>query len=596
MTRSAPARLASVAHSPVGVRCSPVHVLDQLDEDPAGAAWVDERDAVSATTGPRLLVDELHALLAQVGERVVERPDGEPEVVQSRAAARDESLDRRPLVGGLHELEVHARDLDHGLLDAVLNDVLPRDGMDPERPRVEVEGRVEVLDSDTDLVDARDVHRGPSGASSGLVCAREPGRTVATWVPGAGLLRSAEESPAERWSDVDAQDVVIVGAARTPVGRFGGALAALRAVELGAVAIRAALERSGVPSDDVDRVLVGHVLQAGTGQNPARQAAVAADIGLRAHAETLNTVCLSGMTAIAHARDLLRLGEAQLVVAGGMESMSNAPHLLDRSRTGYRYGHGTLVDVLVHDGLTCAFDACSMGEATERYQADLGIDRAVQDAWAARSHARAATATALGQAAEEIVEVEVASRSEPVRVRDDEGVRADSDEAALAALRPAFSADGTITAGNASQLSDGGAALVLTTAGVARQRGLTILGRILSSAAVAGPDPSLLHQPAEAIRRAADRVGLDAAGLDRYEINEAFASVAIASQRALGVDPERVNVLGGAIALGHPLGASGARIVGTLLNALRLAGGGRGAAALCGGGGQGAAIIVEVSA
>jgi len=395
---------------------------------------------------------------------------------------------------------------------------------------------------------------------------------------------------------VDAQDVVIVGAARTPVGRFGGALAALRAVELGAVAIRAALERSGVPSDDVDRVLVGHVLQAGTGQNPARQAAVAADIGLRAHAETLNTVCLSGMTAIAHARDLLRLGEAQLVVAGGMESMSNAPHLLDRSRTGYRYGHGTLVDVLVHDGLTCAFDACSMGEATERYQADLGIDRAVQDAWAARSHARAATATALGQAAEEIVEVEVASRSEPVRVRDDEGVRADSDEAALAALRPAFSADGTITAGNASQLSDGGAALVLTTAGVARQRGLTMLGRILSSAAVAGPDPSLLHQPAEAIRRAADRVGLDAAGLDRYEINEAFASVAIASQRALGVDPERVNVLGGAIALGHPLGASGARIVGTLLNALRLAGGGRGAAALCGGGGQGAAIIVEVSA
>lgn len=596
MTRSAPARLASVAHRPVGVRCSPVRVLDQLDEDPAGAAWVDERDAVSATTGPRLLVDELHALLAQVGERVVERPDGEPEVVQSRAAARDESLDRRPLVGGLHELEVHARDLDHGLLDAVLNDVLPGDGMDPERPRVEVEGRVEVLDSDTDLVDARDVHRGPSGASSGLVCAREPDRTVATWVPGAGLLRSAEESPAERWSDVDAQDVVIVGAARTPVGRFGGALAALRAVELGAVAIRAALERAGVPSDDVDRVLVGHVLQAGSGQNPARQAAVAADIGLRAHAETLNTVCLSGMTAIAHARDLLRLGEAQLVVAGGMESMSNAPHLLDRSRTGYRYGHGTLVDVLVHDGLTCAFDACSMGEATERYQADLGIDRAVQDAWAARSHARAATATALGQAAEEIVEVEVASRSEPVRVRDDEGVRADSDEAALAALRPAFSADGTITAGNASQLSDGGAALVLTTAGVARQRGLTILGRILSSAAVAGPDPSLLHQPAEAIRRAADRVGLDAAGLDRYEINEAFASVAIASQRALGVDPERVNVLGGAIALGHPLGASGARIVGTLLNALRLAGGGRGAAALCGGGGQGAAIIVEVSA
>jgi acetyl-CoA C-acetyltransferase len=277
-----------------------------------------------------------------------------------------------------------------------------------------------------------------------------------------------------------------------------------------------------------------------------------------------------------------------------MESMSNAPHLLDRSRTGYRYGHGTLVDVLLHDGLTCAFDACSMGEATERYQAGMGIDRATQDAWAARSHARAAAASADPAASASIAAVEVAARSGTMTVAVDEGVRPDTSEDSLAALRPAFSSDGTITAGNASQLSDGAAALVLTTARTADERGLPVLGRILGAASVAGPDPSLLERPSDAIRVAAGRAGLDPAGLDRYEINEAFASVAIASQRALGVADDRVNVLGGAIALGHPLGCSGARVVVTLLDALRLAGGGRGAAALCGGGGQGDALLVEV--
>lgn len=391
---------------------------------------------------------------------------------------------------------------------------------------------------------------------------------------------------------MDGSDVVVVGAARTPIGRFGGVLASCSAVDLGAAAIREALRRARVPADDVDRVLMGHVLQAGAGQNPARQAAIAAGLGMGTPAETLNTVCLSGMSAVAHARDLLRLGEATFVVAGGMESMSSAPHLLDRSRTGYRYGHGTLVDVVVHDGLTCAFDACSMGEATERHQAGLGIGRGEQDAWAARSHARAAAAR--GHAADEIVDIEVPGRPGPVRVAEDEGVRVGSDVVSLAALRPAFTDDGTITAGNASQLSDGGAALVLTTAQVATERGLPVLGRLIAAATVAGPDPSLLHQPAAAIRRAAARAGLDAAGLDRYEINEAFASVAIAAQRDLGVAEDRVNVLGGAIALGHPLGCSGARIVVTLLNALRLRGGGRGAAALCGGGGQGSAVLMEV--
>jgi acetyl-CoA C-acetyltransferase len=389
-------------------------------------------------------------------------------------------------------------------------------------------------------------------------------------------------------------DIVIVGAARTPIGRFGGALAPLDAVRLGAVAVEAAVERSGVEATLIGRVLLGHVLQAGAGQNPARQAAIAAGLGMAVPAETHNTVCLSGMTAIAHGRDLLRLGEAEVVVAGGMESMSNAPHLLDRSRTGYRFGHGTLVDVVLHDGLTCAFDACSMGEATERYQAAMGIDRAAQDAWAARSHARAAAATAQGTASASLVTVEVPARGGAVQVVDDEGVRPGTDSASLASLRPAFSADGTITAGNASQLSDGAAALVLTTARFAAEHDLPVLARILAGAAVAGPDPSLLERPADAIRRAAASAGLDASGLDRYEINEAFASVAIASQRALGIDEDRVNVLGGAIALGHPLGCSGARVVVTLLDALRSAGGGRGVAALCGGGGQGSALIVEV--
>jgi acetyl-CoA C-acetyltransferase len=390
--------------------------------------------------------------------------------------------------------------------------------------------------------------------------------------------------------------IVVVGAARTPIGRFGGSLAAISAATLGATAIAGAVARSGVATDMIDHVLMGHVLQAGAGQNPARQAAIAAGLGMGTPAETLNKVCLSGMSAIAHGRDMLRLGEVDALVAGGMESMSTAPHLLDRSRTGYRYGHGSLIDVVVHDGLTCAFDACSMGEATERFQASLGIDRAAQDAWAARSHELAARATADGTAAAEIVPVEVSARGATRIVAQDEGVRPETDASSLAALRPAFDPDGTITAGNASQLSDGAAALVLMRESTARERDLPVLGRILAAASVAGPDTSLLHRPSDAIDAAARRAGLDAKALDRYEINEAFASVAIASTRALGIDTDRINVRGGAIALGHPLGCSGARIVVTLLEELRAAGGGRGAAALCGGGGQGDALIVEVDA
>jgi len=395
-------------------------------------------------------------------------------------------------------------------------------------------------------------------------------------------------------------EAVIVGAVRTPIGRFGGAFAAVPAVELGAIALRAALQNSGIAETRVERVLLGQVLQAGQGQNPARQVALRAGLGTSTPAETLNKVCLSGMSAITHARDAIRLGEADVVIAGGFESMSGAPYLLERARHGYRYGDGTLVDVLVSDGLTCAFDACSMGEATERFQRSLGITRGEQDEVALRSHERAAEATRRGAFAAEIAPVVVAGGrgASDVTWDTDEGIRS-TDLAALAALSPAFdtgqsSAPASITAGNASQLSDGAAALVLTSADFAARNEITVLGRIVAAASVAGPDLSLLHQPANAVRRAAQHAGLDASGLDSYEINEAFASVAIASRRELDVAVERVNVRGGAIALGHPLGCSGARIVVTLLGILRDAGGGRGAAALCGGGGQGEALIVEV--
>ncbi len=392
-------------------------------------------------------------------------------------------------------------------------------------------------------------------------------------------------------------DVVVVGYARTPVGRFGGGLAEVPAVELGGRAIAGALARAGLDAGAVGYTVMGHVLQAGLGQITARQAAVAGGVGMDVAAETINKVCLSGMTAIARARDLIRVGDFDVVVAGGMESMSRAPYVLDRARFGYRLGDGTLTDVLVHDGLTCAFDGCAMGLATDRYQETKGlaITREDQDAWSARSHARAAGAWTSGAFDDEVVPVEVPQRrGDPVVVARDEGIRADTTVESLAALRPAFEPQGTITAGNASQISDGGAALVLASRAAAERLELPVLASITSWGAVAGPDASLHHQPANAIRDAARRVGADPAGYDLYEINEAFASVAIASVRELGLDEERVNVHGGGVALGHPIGCSGARIVITLLEALRRRGGGSGAAALCGGGGQGDALTVQV--
>jgi acetyl-CoA C-acetyltransferase len=392
-------------------------------------------------------------------------------------------------------------------------------------------------------------------------------------------------------------ETVVVGYARTPVGKFGGGLASLSAMQLGGHAIEAAIARSGVGADAVGYTVMGHVLQAGQGQITARQAAVNGGIGMDVAAETINKVCLSGMTAIARGRDLIRVGDFDVVVTGGMESMSNAPYVLDKARFGLRMGDAKLTDVMMHDGLTCAFDACAMGQSTDNYQTDKGLDitREQQDEWSARSHERAARAWKDGLFDDEVVSVEVPQRKgDPIVVSQDEGVREGTTAESLANLRAAFVKDGSITAGNASQISDGAAALVLTSREKAEALGVPVLATIRSWGTVAGPDPSLHLQPAAAIRDAARRLDADPSSFDLYEINEAFASVSIASTRDLGVDEEKVNPNGGGVALGHPIGCSGARIVVSLISALRQRGGGTGAAALCGGGGQGDALILSV--
>ena len=387
---------------------------------------------------------------------------------------------------------------------------------------------------------------------------------------------------------------VICSIARTPIGRFSDVFAPLTAMELGGVAIAGALERAGLPGESIDEVIFGHVLQAGQGQITSRQAAVAGGIPMSVPSMTINKVCLSGMTAIQEAANHVRLGESTFVMAGGMESMTNAPYVLPGARAGYRMGDHTVVDVLTHDGLWCAFDHCIMGDTSDRRNAELGIGRSEQDEWAAASHARAAAATDDGTFAGEIVGVSVPQRrGDPIAVTVDGGFRRDVTIESLASLRPAFATDGTITAGNASQISDGAAAVLVADRAAAEAAGLPILAEIVSYGQVAGPDATLHERPAEALRVALERAGLDASDLDLVEINEAFASVALWSAGMLGLDHERVNVHGGAVALGHPLGATGARIVVSLINALTATGGEIGAAALCGGGGQGDAMIVR---
>ena len=390
---------------------------------------------------------------------------------------------------------------------------------------------------------------------------------------------------------------VIIGGARTPIGKLSGAFAGFAATDLGGFAIKAALERAGVTPELVDYVIMGQVLQAGAGQITARQAAVNAGIGMDVPATTINKVCLSGLNAIYLADKMVQSGDADIVVAGGMESMTNAPYLLPGARAGYRLGDQTVVDSMMYDGLFCAFDQCAMGAGPEKYAASAGLPREAQDEVAANSHERAVRGQKDGFFDQEIVKVDIPQRKgDPILFEEDEGVRAGTTVESLAGLRPAFDKAGNITAGNASQISDGAAAVIVCSKEAADRLGATPIAEVLASGQVAGPDASLLTQPSRAIKAALESSGISQSEIDLYELNEAFAAVGVASMQDLGITDEVTNVNGGAISIGHPLGASGARISLTLVNELRRRGGGTGAAALCGGGGQGEALILRAFA
>jgi acetyl-CoA C-acetyltransferase len=387
---------------------------------------------------------------------------------------------------------------------------------------------------------------------------------------------------------------VIVAGARTPIGKFRGGLASIRAVDLGAVAIRAALERAGIEGDQVDYTIMGHVIQAGAGQITSRQAAVAAGIPKEVPALTVNKVCLSGTSAVAIADQMIRGGDLEIAVAGGMESMTNAPFVLPKGREGSRLGDSVLLDSLIHDGLWCAFDDQHMGAGTDAISAELGIGRRDQDEWSARSHRRAWAAWQEGRMSQEVVGVQVPQRDGTELTLDrDEGIRSDTTADGLAKLRPAFSPDGTVTAGNASQISDGAAAVVVMSRAKADELGLEPLAEIVSYGMSADRFPSLQTVPALAVRNALEKAGLSIDQLGLLEINEAFAAVPLHSTKMLGFDEELVNVDGGAVAMGHPIGASGARLVLTLAMQMRRRGVDLGAVAICGGGGQGDALILR---
>ena len=387
---------------------------------------------------------------------------------------------------------------------------------------------------------------------------------------------------------------VIVAGARTPIGKLSGAFASLTAMDLGGVAIAEALRRAGISGDQVDAVLMGHVITAGQGQITARQAALKGGIPMDVHASTINKVCLSGLNTIYLADLMINAGEADIVVAGGMESMTQAPHILPGARAGFRIGDATLVDSMMYDGLFCAIDQCAMGAGTEKYAASAGLGREEQDELAAKSHQRAAAAAESGKFDNEVITVEIPQRKgDPKQFSVDEGVRGETTADSLGGLRPAFDKAGNITAGNASQISDGGAAVIVASKAAAERIGGNPLGEIVSYGQVAGPDASLLTQPSRAIFQALERAGLSVSDIDLFELNEAFAAVGVASMKDLGITDEVTNVNGGAIALGHPIGMSGTRVVLTVLNELQRRGGGTGASALCGGGGQGDAMIVK---
>jgi len=389
---------------------------------------------------------------------------------------------------------------------------------------------------------------------------------------------------------------VIVSGARTPIGRFNGGLSSLTGAQLGAHAISAALERAGLTGGQVDHVVMGQVLQAGQGQITARQAAVAAGIPMDVPALTINKVCLSGLNAVYLADQMIAAGDADVVVAGGMESMTNAPYLMAEGRGGFKMGHGEVRDAMIHDGLWCAFDDGHMGDGTERDAAAASIHRSAMDEFSAQSHDRAAAAQKAGRLEVEISPVPIPQRGgDPLLVDIDEGVRPGTSAANLGNLRPAFATDGAVTAGNASQISDGGCALILMSAEKARELELDVLAQIVSYGMVSGPGTSLLTQPSRAIRHALSKTEFTIEDLSLFELNEAFAAVGLAATEDLGVSDEIVNVNGGAVALGHPIGMSGSRLALTLMNELHRRGGGLGAAALCGGGGQGDALVIEVT-
>ena len=390
-------------------------------------------------------------------------------------------------------------------------------------------------------------------------------------------------------------ETVIVAGARTPIGKFLGAFADLSAQDLGGYAIAEALRRAGLSGEQIDYVIMGQVLQAGQGQITARQAAAKAGVPMDIPAITINKVCLSGLNAVHRADTLIRAGEIEIALAGGMESMTQAPYAMPKGRTGARMGDAKLIDLMIYDGLWDAFDHKHMGDGSDTVNQKLGIGRAEQDEWSARSHERAADATKAGRLRDEIVTVEIPQRKgEPILVEEDEGIRPGTTAESLAKLAPAFQKEGTITAGNASQISDGGAAMIVMSADKAKSLGVEPIATVVAHGQVAGPDNSLHMQPANAIKKAAAKAGLDPTGLDLYEMNEAFASVAIASGKELGVSEDKINVNGGAVALGHPIGMSGSRLILTLAYELKRRGGGVGAAALCGGGGQGDALIIRV--
>ncbi|WP_446038330.1 acetyl-CoA C-acetyltransferase [Streptomyces sp. SID1121] len=407
---------------------------------------------------------------------------------------------------------------------------------------------------------------------------------------------SALTSDTNKTNKTNKTTSVIVAGARTPMGRLLGSLKSFSGADLGGLAIKGALERAGIGGEQVEYVIMGQVLQAGAGQIPARQAAVKGGIPMNVPALTINKVCLSGLDAIALADQLIRAGEFDIVVAGGQESMTNAPHLLPKSREGYKYGAVEMLDAMAYDGLTDSFEDIPMGASTEKHNTRLGIARPAQDEFGALSHQRAAAARKNGIFEAEIVPVEVPQRKgDPLLFSEDEGIRPETTVDSLARLRPAFAKDGTITAGTSSQISDGAAAVVVMSRAKAEELGLEWLAEIGAHGNVAGPDNSLQSQPSNAIRHALKKEGLEVGDLDLIEINEAFAAVAVQSMKDLGVSPEKVNVNGGAIALGHPIGMSGARLVLHLALELKRRGGGVGAAALCGGGGQGDALIVRVA-